>query len=114
MRIDLPDGQWAELRDRITHGDAKTLKAAWRTARQNDDQALIVGFDTLLMQTYVTAWHVLAIDGKEMPLEPAAFDLLPEETADPIAEAAANQWAGAQVPNVPTPPSSDDSPSGTE
>lgn len=102
MRLELRDGQWAELRERISHGADKRIKIANRKGRDDDASALEI--DDVLIREYVTAWHVLDIDGAAIPLtDPDATDRLPEDISDAIAIAAAEHYSGATAPNAPTP-----------
>lgn len=106
MRLELPDGQWAEVRDRINHGQDKALKVAYN--RGKEDVALRVEFDTVLIRTFVTSWFVKDVEtGAPIDLDdPTGIDRVADGVADAIAEAAADIWAGRTSPNAPTPPSS--------
>ncbi len=109
MRLDLRDGQWAELRERINHGTDKHLKRTWRQGKS--DIAYAFDIDTELGRAFVSAWSVRDIDGISIALTDAdAIERLPDDIADAIASEAARLWTGATVPNEPTPPPSDDSP----
>lgn len=102
-RVELRDGQWAELRERITHGQHKTLI---RTFEAND----AVEFGTALVREFVRAWHVLDPDGEAIPLADAdAIDRAPSDIVLALAEAANEAFTDATVPKGTTPPSSDDS-----
>ena len=104
-RIDLRDGQWADLRERITHGVDKDIRNARTVSRQNDGQA----FDwvTVLVRAFVRSWSVNDPDGNPIPLTDAdAIDRAPDDIVDELFGKAAELWAGATVPNPPTPSSS--------
>jgi len=102
MRVDLRDGQWAELRERISHGADKRIRLMRHRGSTDPDALLETG--DLLIREFVTAWHVLDVDGSAIPLGDAdATDRLPEDIADVIIDAAAELYNGATVPNVPTP-----------
>lgn len=102
MRLELPDGQWAELRERISHGSDKRIKLAHRRGR--DDDAAALEIDDILVREFVTAWHVLDIDGTPVPLADAdATDRAREDVIDTIALRAAEMYVEATVPNAPTP-----------
>lgn len=105
MRVDLRDGQWADLRERITHGQAKALKVALRRARAEDEAA--VEFDTALVRTFLRSWSVNDVDGNPITVE--QVDSAPEDIVDDLVQAAIPLWTGATVPNAPTPTSSDGS-----
>ena len=59
MRIDLRDGQWAEVRDVISHGAAKAVVRASRL----DDLELM----NATTMAYVKAWDVKDPDGLPVP-----------------------------------------------
>ena len=108
MRIELRDGQWAELRERITHGQDKAVKKAW--LRGKAEQSDMIDFDTTLVRTFLRSWNVLDPDGSAIPLDdPDAIERAPEDIVDTLSVHAAELWTGATVPNAPTPPSSGDS-----
>lgn len=113
MRVELRDGQWAELRERITHGQDKVLKRAYRRSRDEPDARY--DFDTLIVRIYVTAWAVVDPEGARIDLADAdAIDRAPDDIIDTLLPRAIEQWTGAQIPNPPTPPSSEGSDSATE
>jgi len=112
MRIDLRDGQWADLRERITHGVDKELKRAVQRGRDAPVERFDV--DTVLVRAFTRSWYVLDPDGAVIPLSDAdAIDRAPDDIVDKLAVAALDLWTEATVPNVPTPPSSADSSSDT-
>lgn len=107
MRIDLRDGQWADLRDRITHGQDKVILKAHRRGAANPDEQ--VDFETILVRQFVRSWNVLDPDGQAIPLDDGdAIDRAPEDIVDELFKAAVTAWTGATIPAAPTPPSSDD------
>ena len=106
MRVELRDGQWADMRERITHGTDKAIKNA-RTVSLRDNS---VAFDwtTVLVRAFVRDWHVQDPDGVAIPIADAdAIDRAPDDIIDTLLTTAAELWTGATVPNAPTPPSSD-------
>lgn len=110
MRLPLPDGQWAELKDGITHGEDKALKKAYRAGREDVDAG--VEFDTVIARAFVLSWAMKDRDGNPIPLEDVdAFDRAPADPVDAIVRAALETWTGVTLPNPLTPPSSDGSPS---
>jgi len=97
---------WAIVRERINHGADKRIKLAHRLGR--DDIAAKLDVDDVLIREFVSAWHVLDVDGVSIPLDdPDATDRLPEDIADKLSLEAALAYTGATVPNEPTPDSSD-------
>lgn len=108
MRIELRDGQWAELRERITHGTDKVLKKA--VQRGIDDTPERVEVDTAIVRAFVRDWYVKDPDGALIPIaDEDAIDRAPDDIIDKLAIAAAELWVGATVPKEPTPSSSGDS-----
>jgi hypothetical protein len=105
MRVELRDGQWAELRERITHADDKDLKRAFRKGRKDDE--LQPDFETLVVRKYVRDWHVNDPDGNPIPLtDEDAIDRAPDDIVEQLVVAAGEIWTGMDL--TPTPPSSDD------
>ncbi len=102
MRLELRDGQWAELRERISHGADKRIKLQRRKGA--DDDAAALETDDVLIREFVIAWLILDPDGNVIPLADAdATDRLPDDIADELVVAAAKTYIGATVPNAPTP-----------
>jgi hypothetical protein len=105
VRIELPDGQWAELRDRITHAQDKELKRAIERARANTE--LWVEVDTLTVRTFVRDWFVKDPDGNAIPPSDGdAVERAPADIVDTLYEKAAELYTGATDTN-PTLPSSE-------
>jgi hypothetical protein len=113
MRVDLRDGQWAELREHITHGYDKAIKQASLAARAN--QSEVFDWTTIVVAAFVRAWNVRDPDGTEIPFPPtgdldaarAAVERAPEDVVEALFDPAVESYSGATVPNAPTPPSSD-------
>jgi hypothetical protein len=108
-RIELRDGQWADLRERITHGQDKEIRRAqWRT--RNDLEGHAGDGDTAAFKVFIRAWNVNDPDGNPIPLTDAdAMERMPSDIADVLAVEINGIWhPEATVPNAPTPPSSDD------
>lgn len=106
MRVDLRDGQWAELRERITHGADKRIRRAYIVTERAD----MVEAQTVKLREFIVSWEVRDPDGVIINLADAdAIDRLPEDIADQLHEEADKHYGRATRPNPPTPPSSDDS-----
>lgn len=102
MRVELRDGQWAELRERITHGTDKLLKVTLRKGRADDAYAFDI--DTELVRAFVSAWRVNGPDGAPIPLTDAdAIERAPDDVIDVLGSTCVALWTGATVPNAPTP-----------
>ena len=101
-RIELRDGQWAELRERITHAVDKDIKKQ-RTAILKAEEGPW-DWPTVLVRTFVRDWNVKDPDGSPIPItDPDAIERAPDDIIDTLFEKAAEQWVGATVPNPPTP-----------
>jgi len=102
MRVDLPDGQWADLREHINHGTDKHLKRAWRKGKEDPDLAFDI--DTELVRAFVRTWQVNDPDGNAIPWTDAdAVDRATDDVVDELATKAAELWSGVTAPNAPTP-----------
>jgi hypothetical protein len=105
MRQDLPDGQWYELHERITHAEDKAIKRL--SAQARTDETVWFDVDSALIRTFVKDWYVKDRDGQPIPAtDPDAVDRLPSDIADTLATAAALAYTGATDPK-PTPAPSD-------
>ena len=105
MRHEFEDGQWVDLRDRITHAQDKEIRRAKR--RVFDDPAAVGEADSEALRIFVRDWHVLDVDGNPINLADAdAIDRLPMDIADALVPLIVIVYNGATVPNSPTPDSS--------
>ena len=106
-RIELRDGQWADLRERITHGQDKAIRRAQLRARLDPGGDAGEG-DTVALRAFIRAWSINDPEGKPIALEDAdAIDRMPSDIADVIAtEVNALYHPEATVPNPLTPSSS--------
>jgi hypothetical protein len=101
MRIELRDGQWAELRERIDHGAHKRIKVAIRKGQESDVAA--VDLDDVVIREFVTSWHILDLEGHAIPLADVdALDRVPSDVADELLTAALEAHQAASVPNPST------------
>lgn len=105
-RVELRDGQWADLRERITHGADKEIRRARNAAKANPEA--VFDWSTVIVRAFVRAWSVQDPDGTPIDLADAdAIDRAPDDIVDALFTPAAEAWLGATIPNAPTPPSSD-------
>ena len=88
MRLELPDGQWAELRERLTHGQATRIRAA--SIRAKADPGAGADLPTAFMEAFVSSWHVLDFDGHAVSLETP--ENAPDEIMVDICAAAVDIW----------------------
>lgn len=104
MRVELRDGQWAELRERITHGADKRIRRAYLAT----DRADLVEAQTVKLREFIVRAEVRDPDGVLINMTDAdAIDRMPEDIADELHEEADKHYGRATRPNPPTPPSSD-------
>lgn len=103
VRVDLPDGQWAELREELTHGQTKRLQRALLAARIHPATAG-PDIDTEFAAVYLTAWSVrgAADVPADVDARVALLEDLPDRIVKAIAEAAADLWKGRADPNGST------------
>lgn len=107
MRVELRDGQWAELRERITHGQDNDI----RRARQLGLEGAVDWAD-VLVATFVESWHVLDLDGQAIPWEGvSSLARAPDDAVDALWEPVTKLYKASTDPNPPTPPSSPEEPS---
>ena len=100
MRVDLRDGQWAELRDRITHATDKDIKRSRARGMQNGEDAF--DWTTVIVRAFVREWSVKDPDGQPIPLtDPDAIERAPDDIIDELWPLAADAWNRASVPNEP-------------
>lgn len=100
MRLELRDGQWADLRERLTYEQAKGVRVASLAIKS--DRTALADFDLALVRAYVSAWHVIGITGEAVPLDTP--ETAPDDIIQPIATAALDIWNGQPDPKG-TPPS---------
>ncbi len=116
-RVELRDGQWAELRERINHGLDKHIKKASLRARPAFEQGdlgsdEVFDWPTTMVGAFVRTWNVRDEETGQ-PIQVGAFDdptwvnQAPEDIIDVLFTAATAAWTRATVPNGATPPSSD-------
>ncbi len=92
-RLDLPEGQWADLRERLLYPQARSIRAGILAA-STDEGA--VDFDLIAVRAYVSAWYVLDLAGESVPLE--APERAPDDVIQAIAKAAMQKWNGTPDP----------------
>ncbi len=96
-RIELRDGQWADLRERITHGVDKHIKT--QRAKALSDPEAAFDWTTVITQAFVREWNVRDIDGNPIALtDPDAIERAPEDIIEELWPQAAEAWHGATHP----------------
>ena len=101
MRLALPEGQSATLRDRLLYGQARTIRSAIVAIEQ--DEAAAVDLDMALIRAYVESWHILGIDGNAVPLDTP--ELAPDDIIQAIAVEAIGLWKASILPKAGPGPS---------
>ena len=96
MRLDLPDGQWADLREWLTHGERKAVQRAFFAASKDVEAS--PDMDTALVRAYLVDWKVNGRDGHELPV--TAIDDAPSEVVSQIAAESLALWNGRADPNA--------------
>lgn len=94
MRVELPGGGWADLRERLLYGQARDVRVGLVESQR--DPAALVDFDLVLVRAYVEAWSVVDPDGHAVPLE--SPELAPDEDVQAIVQAAMGLWNGRPDP----------------
>jgi hypothetical protein len=108
VRLDLGDGQWADLRERLTYAQAKPIRVVWALVDKGGDAASWADLDMALIVGYVSAWNVLDLQGNAVPLDTP--EAAPDDLIQKIALEAVKVWKGtAGVPKagkkrLPLPP----------
>lgn len=106
MRVALPEGQWADLRERLTYGQAREVRAAF--LRIKDDTVAAADLDIALIRAYVEAWHVIGLSGEAVPI--ASPDLAPDDVVQTLSLEAIAIWQGKPDPKDTPEPSATTSP----
>lgn len=100
-RITLPRGQWAEIRERLSHGQAKDLRRAWIRGRAEPEEKVEV--QSAYARAFVRDWNVVDIDGNPIPLtDPGAIDRAPDDVIDAIFDQVLPAESKATDPKAPT------------
>jgi hypothetical protein len=96
MRLELPGGQHAILRDRLMYEQARGVRVAMVAI--DVDKAALPDLDIALVRAYVESWNVLDIDGNAVPLDTP--EAAPDDIIQTIAIAALNAWKGTVTPKA--------------
>ena len=82
QRFELPDGQWADIERRPTHGVIRKIGKESERLGRNDPLA---GEDVIIMQL-IKEWNIHDGDGNEVPLRREDFDRIPQDTFSQLSE----------------------------
>jgi len=89
VRLDLGDGQWAEIKEQITYGEAQRLSGAMlrtvKTAAGDNEVGVdFARYAVLKLQTWLVDWSLRDEADKPVPLSPAAIENLTPEAAEAL------------------------------
>lgn len=99
-RVALPEGQWADLVERLNHAQRQRIRFAPRAGLDNVTEGIAA---------MLTGWHVLDVNGAAIPVPPipgpAGFpgdvlDTFPADVVDELATAVAEIVTGETVPKA--------------
>jgi hypothetical protein len=96
-RLDLPDGQWADLLERPLHEDYVAILEAAEDATRGG--GTWVRWAETLGRRYVKAWSVRGDDGQ--PLALSDWPKADPDITDAICTEAQNRWQAWQAGRVP-------------
>lgn len=93
MRLDLGGDQWAELRSKLTYGQAHDVRVAYIGSGAG---AGLADLDMAFVRAYVIEWRVLDFAGELVALDKA--EAAPDEVIQKIAEQGLKLWNGKPDP----------------
>lgn len=94
MRVELPDDQWAELREALTYGQARDVRKLFLAA--NDDRLLLADVDFAMVKAYLVSWNVQGVDGQSLSLDEA--EQAPDAIIELIKPVVWKLWSGKPDP----------------
>jgi hypothetical protein len=88
-RVELSDGDWIEIKERLTYGEQQRLAggALTRMSGTGDGAAIDLDFERynlLRMETWLVDWSFVGANGKPVKLSRAAIAALDPDTAAEI------------------------------
>lgn len=81
QRFDLPDGAWADIHRRPSHGQ---VKAVMRAYREHADDGSVMDIQTISVLTLTDKWLVKDGDGREIPLSREGVESAPQEVVNAL------------------------------
>jgi len=90
VRVELTDGDWVELKDRLTYGEQQRLASSALTRMTNsggEDAGIELDFEKhslMRMETWLVDWSFVGLNGKPVSITRAAIAALDPETAAEI------------------------------
>lgn len=73
IKLDLPEGQWAEVKSALSYGDRRAIRACFLRTPNTIEEA-----NAVLMFRVIKDWSV-TLDGKKAPITRENIDELDEE-----------------------------------
>jgi hypothetical protein len=85
VRLELSDGDWIEIKERLTYGEERKLaNSALVATSANGFQVDLARAQLLRMEIWLTDWSFVDNNGKSVPLTPSAIQNLDPDTAEEI------------------------------
>ena len=90
VRVELSDGDWVELKDRLTYGEQQRLASSALTRMTNSggaDAGIELDFENhslMRMETWLVDWSFVGLNGKPVSITRAAIAALDPDTAAEI------------------------------
>lgn len=91
-RLELRDGQWADLSTRLTWGQYQSINAAILGLADDASRETVIEVSTVWAKAYTRAWNVRGPDGHELPLEDASWLVADAEVVEDITREAQRRW----------------------
>jgi hypothetical protein len=88
VRIELPRDGWAELRERLTYGQARDIRRAFMAG--NADPEKLVDIDIAMVRAYVQAWS--------LSVSPETPELADDDVVQAVFQAALGLFNGKPDP----------------
>ena len=92
VRLELSDGDWVEVKERLSYGESQRLSSSMLRYVKTDTGENEIGIDfakhsLLRMETWLTDWSFRDHNDKPVPLSRSAIENLDAQTAGEIDEA---------------------------
>jgi len=95
--LSLPGGGSATLRERLTYGQAREVRAALLAV--DVDKAAMADLDLALVRAYTASWDTLDVEGRAVSLDTP--EGAPDDVIQAIALAAMQHWQGTAGKPLP-------------
>jgi hypothetical protein len=98
MRLELPDGRFAVIRDVVTHGADKAIQRAAISAGL--DKRDSPDFATTVVVAMTLEWNLIAPDGTTLPISPEGCEAAEMRYIDLIETACLEAYTGRPDPKA--------------